>query len=180
MKLDKQEKILITVAVIIVTIIVIIIFWHQPAPVSQNNSNSSSSTVSQESLTHKSLTEAVPVPSVGQTNVATTDLAIPIATASEAPGINQSQVRAFNISITADQFSPSKVSVYNGDVVHIIFASTDKNYDVYQPDYGWLVTVNKGKSAQVVFTANSSGRFTFYCPSCGGPSKGPIGYIYVN
>lgn len=87
--------------------------------------------------------------------------------------------RSFAIRVEHDAFSPNTVIVKQGDVTHISFTAIDKNYDFAQPDYGLSSPLPSGREKIIEFGAGLSGKFTFYCTSCGGPTKGPVGYIIV-
>ena len=78
-----------------------------------------------------------------------------------------------------DAVSPQKVIVKLLDIVTINFSAVDKSYDMTQPDNGLSWTVPKGGSKNLQFQGSTPGQFTFYCVSCGGPDKGPVGYIVV-
>lgn len=86
-------------------------------------------------------------------------------------------LRNFSVTINNDTVSPSNIVAYVGDILTITFESRDKDYDFVQPDYGLTWQVPGGGSKTFQFQADSTGKFIFYCPSCGGPDKGPVGYI---
>ena len=67
-----------------------------------------------------------------------------------------------------------------GDIVNLEITAADANYGFTQPDYGLNASIVKGKTQQIQFQALQSGNFEFYCGSCGGPAKGPVGHIIVN
>ncbi|MCL4437729.1 cupredoxin domain-containing protein [Patescibacteria group bacterium] len=127
-------------------------------------------------ITYKPISGPVTVP--GTSSNQSGDVAIPtlVIPAPMNPFISN---KAFSINISANTFNPSKIAVYQGDIVNISFSAKDKAYDVFQPDYGWKQTIPQGATKLVAFQAYKSGQFTFYCPSCGGPSKGPVGYLFV-
>jgi heme/copper-type cytochrome/quinol oxidase subunit 2 len=188
---SKREIILIAViAVLIILIIIIVVFATlflnkslktETPPASSAlpssgqlgiigiNKNSSSG----QPTTFQPLTEKITVPDVNSpaSNLANPNSIIPFGTAKS---------RSFSITISNNQFTPNQIAAYQGDNLAISFTAKDKNYDVYQPEYGWKQTILKGESKPVIFQATASGKFTFYCQSCGGPSKGPVGYIYVS
>lgn len=92
---------------------------------------------------------------------------------------NTASFRSFTVSIKGNVFSPDTVIVKMGDIAHINFMAVDKDYDFTQPDYGFYVLIPKGQTKLVEFQATAEGKFTFYCKSCGGPAKGPVGYVVV-
>lgn len=89
------------------------------------------------------------------------------------------KLRAFRISIADNKFLPDTVIVEIGDAAHIDFIAVDKDYDIYQPEYGFKQTVKKGETGSVEFRADATGTYTFFCVRCGGPSEGPRGYLMV-
>lgn len=89
------------------------------------------------------------------------------------------KVRNFSVSVSGNQFSPNTVVAKVGDTVHFTVTAIDKDYDFTQPDYGFRVLLPKGKPKAIEFQATADGKFAFYCTSCGGPSKGPVGYLVI-
>jgi heme/copper-type cytochrome/quinol oxidase subunit 2 len=87
--------------------------------------------------------------------------------------------RSFSIKAEGDKFSPDTIVVKEKDTVRLSISAIDKDYDFTQPDYGFKVAVKKGDSKPLQFDATASGKFIFYCAACGGPDKGPIGYLIV-
>ena len=69
--------------------------------------------------------------------------------------------------------------VKQGDTVNLELTAVDANYGFTQPDYGFNAAIPDGKTQTIQFQALNVGNFTFYCASCGGPSKGPVGHIIV-
>lgn len=119
----------------------------------------------------------VTVPEVGAKD-APKDVAVPQNVAPGAPSGN-TKLRIFGISVSGDKFTPNAVIVNFGDTVHINLTASDKDYDFFQPDYGLLAVLTKGQTKAAEFQATAAGKFTFYCRSCGGPAKGPVGYLVV-
>lgn len=89
------------------------------------------------------------------------------------------KLRAFQIAIAENKFAPDTVIVEIGDGVQIDFTAVDKDYDVYQPEYGFKQTIEKGETKPVQFRADATGKYTFFCARCGGPLEGPRGYLMV-
>lgn len=87
--------------------------------------------------------------------------------------------RMFNITETAHAFTPNTIIVNQGDTVHLNITASGGSYDFTQPDMGLSMNIPSGKTKVVQFDANTAGKFTFYCKSCGGPAQGPVGYIEV-
>lgn len=90
-----------------------------------------------------------------------------------------SSFRSFDIKADGDKFTPDTAIVRQGDTLNMNVTAVDKDYDVFQPDYGIKVKIPKGATEKVQFQATDSGKFLFYCVLCGGPSKGPTGYIII-
>ncbi len=95
-----------------------------------------------------------------------------------APG-SDSKLRIFEIKIDKNKFIPDTVIVNSGDVLNLQFSAIDKNYDISQPDFGFSKSIKKGGSGLISLQASASGKFKFFCPSCGGPDKGPVGYLVI-
>lgn len=96
-----------------------------------------------------------------------------------AGGTTGIDLRNFNISVNSDKVLPDTIAVYQNDIITLNFSAVDKDYSFVQPDSGlsWTVKMGSSKSFQSQWT--NTGKFIYYCASCGGPSKGPIGYIVV-
>lgn len=92
-------------------------------------------------------------------------------------GSSSPYLRSFSVKINNDSVSPNNIIAYVGDILTLTFESVDKTYDFVQPDFGlrWQVPVGGSKTFQ--FQTSNPGKFIFYCPSCGGPGKGPVGYV---
>lgn len=106
------------------------------------------------------------------------DIAVPSSVVEAAPGV-QAKSRSFDVTVSGDKFTPSTVVVNAGDTTSIHFTALDKDYDFTQPDMGLSAKLLKGKSQLIQVSPAISGKFTYFCSSCGGPAKGPVGYIVV-
>jgi heme/copper-type cytochrome/quinol oxidase subunit 2 len=106
------------------------------------------------------------------------NVATPNVQTQASPSTNASY-RSFTVTAQDGFFVPNTIIVKQGDDVDIEITAVGKGYDFTQPDYGLSVKLPEGKTTKVDFGATASGKFTFYCSSCGGPSQGPIGYIEV-
>ncbi len=129
-----------------------------------------------QSATRQSVSSNVTVPDA--TSTVSSNVAAPKIVTQAAPG-STSKFRSFSLSVTGGKFIPDTVIVNAGDTVHLNITATDKDYDFYQPDYGLSTALPKGVAKVVEFQATSQDKYTFYCQSCGGPSKGPVGYVTV-
>lgn len=92
-------------------------------------------------------------------------------------GASSPYLKDFHVTVKSDVVSPVNIVTYVRDIVTITFESGDKAYDFIQPDLGLKWQVPAGGSKTMQFQTASTGKFIFYCPSCGGPDKGPVGYI---
>jgi len=129
-----------------------------------------------ETPTRGRVPENIVVPDAGAQN--TGEIAVPKISVQAAPGV-ESKLRKFEINIEDNLFSPDTLAVNQGDTVQINFKAVDDDYDVVQPDYGLKLAIVKGAVKLMSFDAVSEGKYTFYCESCGGPAKGPVGYVMV-
>jgi len=116
-------------------------------------------------------------PDEGSTN-APANVAVPAVQVPAAPGTTAS-FRSYNVGIKNDAYSPDTFVVNQGDTVNFWITAVDGNYGFTQPDYGLNVIIKKGVTKQVQFQALQPGKFMFYCGSCGGPAKGPVGNFIV-
>lgn len=92
-------------------------------------------------------------------------------------GSSSPYLRNFHVVVKGDAISPANIISYAGDILTITFESVDKAYDFVQPDFGLRWQVPAGGSKTFQFQTANTGKFIFYCPSCGGPKSGPVGYI---
>ncbi len=129
-----------------------------------------------ESETHTSVGSDVKVPDAS--SAVSAGVAAPKTVAAAAEG-SDLKSRTFEITINNNSFSPSTVIIGQGDIASITFKSVDKDYDFVQPDYGLSMKLPKGTPRMINFQGVATGKYTFYCATCGGPSKGPVGYIVV-
>lgn len=121
--------------------------------------------------------EGIVVPEEDSTNTPE-NVAIPDTVTAAAPQV-EAKFRSFNLRVEGDKFIPDTVVVNVGDTVHINISAADKDYDFFQPDYGFAGVLPKGQTKVLEFQATSEGKYTLYCAKCGGPEKGPVGYIIV-
>lgn len=129
-----------------------------------------------QSATRQTVSANIAVPDASST--VSSGVAKPNIVAQAAPGTS-SKFRKFSIEVSGNKFTPDTVIVNMGDTVHLDISATDKSYDFYQPDYGLSQQLGKGETKTVEFQANANDKYTFYCKSCGGPDKGPVGYVVV-
>jgi len=183
MELTGKKKTILIVAVIVVIVVVVVAFivagmQKGSAPASSSGGNAASATASSSaSATQLPVPANVVVPDVGAQNVPS-DVAVPQVEASAAPGV-ASKYRSFNIIVQNGVFMPSTIAVNLGDTVNLQIGAVGGNYDFTQPDLGFNVPLPDGVNKKIQFSPMSVGKFVFYCSSCGGPAKGPVGYIIV-
>ncbi len=183
----KQKNILIALGAIIIVLLFIVLFWPRANTNLLTQGGNSSVSNGQGSAPQTSATMApvpanVTVPNEGDKNVSSS-VAVPSVQASAHPSGGASQYRQFSISVNNNEFMPATIAVNKGDIVDLEILAVDKDYDFTQPDYGFsglsVLPIKKGATTKVQFEAVTTGKFTFYCSSCGGPDKGPIGYVIV-
>lgn len=164
-------------------VLVIILVWFLIKGINQVSTSPSKATtpnnsqmVASTSKTRTPISPDMKVPGVGEK--VSDNIATPQVVVAAAPGAT-AQDRSFNITVSADQFLPSTIIINAGDTARINLTAKDKNYDFYQPDYGFSLQLNTGATKLLLFQGTNAGKFTFYCRSCGGPDKGPTGFIEV-
>ena len=182
--MNKKEIIIIAVAVVVVAAGVGIYYWSgSRGGATGSNTGTPTGSVGTTTTGMASGTPVQAVPSnvvvpVQNASSVPAGVAAPTIVASGSPS-GVTSFRSFNISISGGAFSPSTVIVNQGDTVHINLTAVDGNYDFTQANYGLSLAVAKGQTKVVQFDADTAGKFTFFCASCGGPAKGPTGYVEV-
>src|SRR5258708_7132312 len=172
--MTRNKIILIAVAAAVVVVFSIGIFFFIKSAL-QNNVGTAPS-LAPENITRTIAPTNVVVPDTNTQNVPP-DVVKPSEVApSNASGASY---RDYNIQITASAFTPNTVISKLGDTINISFTAADGDYTIVQPDYGLKYTVKNGRSTRAQFTGTATGKFTFYCSSCGGPGKGPVGYFVI-
>lgn len=178
--MDKKRLALeIGLGVLVIALGAALVFvMNKKAPaVSQNNGSVPTGEESPtESKTRLPVPAGATVPEVGGGNAG--GAATPTVVRPSGPGADSS-IREFRINIDKNAFSPDAIALYVGDVAHINFTAVDKPYEIVQPDNGYRLSIPKGGSKLLEGQFNQAGKFILYCSSCGGPEKGPVGYITV-
>ncbi len=131
----------------------------------------------QKSPTREAPPAGVVVPEKNATDVPA-GVAVPHVVSAGNPHDNSSY-RSFDLNIQSGAFTPSTVIVREGDTTNINVTAADAAYDFTQPDFGFKVAIKKGETKKIQFGATASGDFLFYCASCGGPSRGPVGHLII-
>lgn len=175
----KKRIIVIAIAVVVVAAVIfafIAVRRREGSP-SVANGNPQSAAVAPVSSTHSPMPENVVVPEAGAQNVSP-GVAVP-QVESAASASSNAKYRSYNIIVQNGEFMPSTIAVNQGDEVNLQIGAVGGNYDFTQPDYGIRISLPNGKSEHFEFGATAPGKFAFYCSLCGGPAKGPVGYLIV-
>jgi heme/copper-type cytochrome/quinol oxidase subunit 2 len=164
--------------VLVLLVVLGLVIWVILAQKNSGNSwfGSSNSNTSSQPKTYEQLSGPVSIPNKGGT--APANVAVPSIQTS-AGNNTSAQFRSFDISLNGSSWSPNNIIVKIGDTVHLNISSSG-NYDFTQPDYGIKKQLLPRTSNVLEFQVTATGKFTFYCVACGGPSSGPIGYLIVS
>ncbi|MCL4404067.1 cupredoxin domain-containing protein [Patescibacteria group bacterium] len=101
----------------------------------------------------------------------------PVVSAPAAPNVTE-QLGIFNMTVSASGFSPSNITVPEGNLVQIKITATGGTYDFTIPYMGISSVIPKGTTQTVSFGATSAGTFAFSCDKdC--PQSGKIGGTIV-
>lgn len=171
--------VVVVVVVIILAIIAVLTLGHKKANAPEGAGSigmAGSGTATPSSTTYAPAPANVVVPSVGATS--TGGIAVPKIESAAAPNAS-TKYRSFTIMVDGNGFTPSTIAVNVGDTVNLQIGATSGNYDFTQPDLGFHVLLPQGQTKTVQFSPMTAGKYLFYCSSCGGPAKGPVGYIIV-
>jgi len=163
----NKRNILITLGVVIVVAAILAIIWGGSSGQPSADTPTGSGKVPPNLV----------VPDKGDQN-APKGVAVPQMQAPENQS-GSSQLRIYSIAIKNGAYNPAQINVHLGDVVRIDMTAVDAAYGFSQPNYGFSIAIPKGKTQRIEFSANIAGEFKFYCASCGGPAKGPVGYLMV-
>ena len=163
--------------IVVIAIVFVVAAGRPPTPTTSGIAiPPPNSAVTTSSQTRGPVPADVQVPNAGSTG--TQDVAVPQLQAAASPS-GASQYRSFSIRVQNVAYSPNTVAVNRGDVVDLEITAVDGVYGFTQADYGLNVAIAQGKTQRVQFLANMTGKFSFYCATCGGPQKGPVGYLIV-
>lgn len=182
MNFDKKNIVGISVAVVAVAVVLIVVVsglnkQRNGIPVKQAPGDLSSQT--EKIVTREASPKDIVVPNK-DSKIFPENVAKPSIVAPGSP-TNNSSYRSFDIKAVNNEFTPNTIIVNEGDTMNINVTAVDKDYDFTQPDFGFKMVIKRGKTEkiQATFPVGASGKFTFYCASCGGPAKGSLGYIIV-
>lgn len=172
--MEKGKIISIVIGVVVLGLIIFLAPWAKRPPGPLQGPESGGTQAQPITRARAPIDAKVPESnSSAPSNVAKPNLVTPAS-----PG-SSSNFRLFNLKIEGDKFTPDTIIVNKGDVVSLTITAVDKSYDFTQPDYGLKRLMTKGQTGVVEFGAGTAGKFTFFCSSCGGPDKGPVGYIII-
>lgn len=164
-------------AVIVIVVGVILLVKRTPSTYGPNAPAGGAAAKPSGPVTREAAPQNVVVPSKDSKGVPQ-NVALP-TNVSPASQTSDASFRGFSIKADNNEFIPNTVIVRQGDVADITVTAVDKDYDWSQPDYGFKTPIPKGTSKRIQFGATASGKFTFFCSVCGGPQKGPVGYLIV-
>lgn len=169
------KRVLITVIVAVVIFAGILIFSFVRSPGGTDTGyNVPGDETELAPITREDAPRNVVVPDAGSENVPE-NVAVP-QQVSSAPGFT---LRKFALRIEDGKFSPDTVIVNVGDTVDLSITAVDGDYDFTQPDFGFKAAITRGTTQSIQFGATAAGQFKFFCASCGGPEKGPVGTLVI-
>ena len=176
-----NKKRLIVVLAVLAIVMAAVAWWRFRATTGEMSASSGQEQTGLSEAPKSQTREAVPantvVPEAGSVNVPE-NVAAPRAVSPVRAGVAANN-RVFEIKAEGDKFSPDTIIAKVGDEIKINITAVDKDYAFTQPDYGFNVVILKGQTKLIPFMGSAIGKFTFYCASCGGPEKGPVGYVIV-
>lgn len=101
------------------------------------------------------------------------------AITNEAVAVNAS-VKTVAVQAKSWEFTPSVITVKQGDRVNLTITSIDVDHGFALPDFGVSANLKPGKTETVIFTADKKGEFTFFCNVfCGAGHKEMKGKLIV-
>lgn len=74
-----------------------------------------------------------------------------------------STIKAFNIIARNWSFSPSSITVNEGDTVRITITSVDKTHGFAISEFGVNESIEAGQTKTIEFVASKKGTFKFFC-----------------
>lgn len=174
--MEKGKIISIVVGVLVLGLLIFLVLSAKQPPGTREEPLQPNGGAPPQSKTMAPAPKDVRVPELNSS--APSNVAKPTTVAPASPGGSES-IRKFDIKIQEDKFSPDTVIVNKGDIIQLSITALDKNYDFTQPDFGFKKSIPRGQTQEIGFQASAVGKFTFFCSACGGPDKGPVGYIII-
>jgi heme/copper-type cytochrome/quinol oxidase subunit 2 len=127
--------------------------------------------------THTETPTNILVPGEKEINVPA-DVAVPSLVAPTMGKID-AHYRVFEFRAEGGKFTPNTINVNRRDILRFVVTAVDADYAFTQPDYGLDIPIPKGTTRTIEFGSADPGSFLFYCGVCGGPEKGPTGWLNV-
>lgn len=175
--MNQQKTIIIgIIAILILASVGSLYFLNKPTQSVTQRDAPVEQPLPEKSATWNETPENVAVPEKG--SAAPENVALPTVVGAAAPNVSAAY-REFSLTVAGGKFSPDTVIVRKNDTVRITLTASGGDYDFTQPDYGIYLPVLRGQTKWAEFQATAVGKFTFYCKSCGGPDRGPVGYFIV-
>lgn len=173
MKSSKKNFIFISVGILILLLIVIISYKNSQSPKIEKTPDGLF-------VTREEVKGNYSVPEIDSENVPAT-VAKPFRVLPTIPREGAKKTRIFNLIIENDEFKPKTIIINDWDEMAVYIKAIDKDYDFIQPNLNISRKIPKGETVLVKNSFGQEGgiRLYFYCPSCGGPEKGPIGEIII-
>ena len=176
--MSRRHVYILAAGLVVIIVIAAVAFLSFGNPQSNTAPEQTQNGTGTNVVTREAPPSNVVVPDTGTTNVPT-GVAVPESVSPSQTGSSQ-DLRTFAIQANAGAFIPDTVIMKKGDTVHINITAVDRDYDFTQPDYGANgIKIPKGTTKAIDFDGTAPGKFMFYCSSCGGPTKGPVGYIII-
>lgn len=90
------------------------------------------------------------------------------------------EVRVFEMTAKQWEFTPSTITVNQGDAVELHITSIDVTHGFALPDFEINERLEPGEDVHVEFVADKQGTFTFFCSvPCGSGHGGMSGQLIV-
>ncbi|MBU0727730.1 cupredoxin domain-containing protein [Patescibacteria group bacterium] len=83
-------------------------------------------------------------------------------------------MQTFVMTAEKYKFTPSTITVNEGDLVELTISSTDVEHGFSLPDFGVKEDLPVGKAVTVIFTADKKGTFEFRCSVLCGSGHGDM------
>ena len=104
----------------------------------------------------------------------------PVPAPDPEPEPAETSVKSFTIVAKQFDFSPSTITVNEGDTVRLSINSTDVDHGIAIPEFGVSKVIPGGETVSVEFTASKKGSFGFFCSVfCGSGHGGMKGTVIV-
>jgi cytochrome c oxidase subunit II len=101
------------------------------------------------------------------------------ALAATATAARAQEPRVVAISAKRFSFSPSEVHLTKGEAVTLRISSADVTHGMFMRALGIDAELAPGKTTEVTFTPQATGRFTAICDHFCGPGHGNMHMVFV-